>query len=182
MKLHLGCGNMYLPGYVNVDCFDMAERDTSRAGCRYDVKANLLDLPFKENSVVEIAIIHVLEHFYRWEVLKLISVFHKLLRKNGILWIEMPDLDRCIEWYVKAGSRFSGKTTSTPLGRLNKGFTQLYGNQWDELEYEVHKYVWSREEIVEVLKPLFNIELIHNKPQYHMKDRDMQVIAVVKKD
>ena len=180
MKLHLGCGNMYLKGYVNVDCFDMVVGDTSRAGCRYDVKANILTLPFKENTVSRILMIHVLEHFYRWETLSLIKDFYRVLKKHSLLYIEMPDLDKCIEWYMKDG-RLGGKTIKTPLGRLNKGFTQLYGNQWSGLVYEVHKYVWSKSEIVEVLSPYFEVKDINNKPKYHMKDRDMQIIAVVKK-
>ena len=182
MKLHLGCGDRYIDGYVNVDGYDMANHDTSRKGSTYDLKANILEkLPFDDGSIDEIMIIHVMEHFYRWQSISLLNEFRRLLKKGGIVIIEMPDLDRCIEWYT-SGGRCGGKTIGTPLGRLNKGFTQFYGNQWDELEYETHKYVWTQEEIVEEMKKVgFSITELTNKTKYHMSGRDMRIVGVMNK-
>ena len=177
MKLHLGCGGDYLDGWINVDKHDYV-RDTSRTGSRYDVKADINFLPFKSDSVDEILIVHVLEHFYRWETLKILKDFYRVIKKDGKLTVEMPDLQKCVEWFVRGG-RTGGKTISTPLGRLNKGFTQFYGNQWDELPYEAHHYVWSMEEFITVAQQIgFKIESADHQVKYHMKNRDMRIVAI----
>jgi hypothetical protein len=33
------------------------------------------------------------------------------------------------------------------IGRLNKGFTPFYGNQWDRLDYDTQRYVWAKGEM-----------------------------------
>ena len=180
MNLHLGCGNDYFDGWINVDKFDYVKGDTSRTNCVYDVKADVIGLPFKDDCIDTILTVHVLEHFYRWDTLDILSDFYRVLKTGGYLVIEMPDLDMCIQWYVNAKyDRHKGKLLSTPLGRLNKGFTQLYGNQWSRLEYETHKYVWSKNEITEVLENIgFKIIDIGNQVFFHMQKRDMRIIAV----
>ncbi|MFH1044955.1 MAG: methyltransferase domain-containing protein, partial [Pseudomonadota bacterium] len=62
-KLNLGCGDKILPGYLNVDVVE------SRRGFKPDVICDLHQLtPFEDNSVDEILSVHVVEHFWRWEV------------------------------------------------------------------------------------------------------------------
>ena len=55
MKLNLGCGSKILEGYTNVDKFDYYKPDTV-----HDLEVT--PYPFKENSVDEILMSHVLEH------------------------------------------------------------------------------------------------------------------------
>lgn len=180
MKLHLGCGSDYLDGYTNIDKFDYEKGDTSRRGSKYDVKADIFKLPLENNSIELILIVHTLEHFYRWDTIDILKEFYRVLQLGGKLVVEMPDLDRCIEWYVNAKyDRHGGKILNTPLGKLNKGFIQLYGNQWSRLEYETHKYVWTKPEFIGVLQEAdFSIEEVTNKTEFHMVNRDMRVIAV----
>ena len=58
MKLHLGCGEKFLPGYVHVD---------ARKFPHVDYVTDKLDNlnMFADNSVDEIYACHVLEHFPR---------------------------------------------------------------------------------------------------------------------
>ena len=176
MKLHLGCGGDYLDGWVNVDKYDYV-KDTSRTGSKYDIKADILHLPFKRCSATEVLIVHVLEHFYRWETIRVLKDFYRILRSGGRLTVEMPDLNKCVDWFI-SGGRDGGKRISTPLGPLNKGFTQFYGNQWDELPYETHHYVWCMDEFVEVLQQVgFKVESADHTVKYHMRGRDMRVVS-----
>ena len=67
-KLNLGCGDKILPGYVNVD---VAE---SRRGMKPDVLCDLHKLaPFEDNTVDAILSVHVVEHFWRWEVVDILK-------------------------------------------------------------------------------------------------------------
>jgi predicted SAM-dependent methyltransferase len=130
-----------------------------------------LDAAFE--SVDRILLVHVLEHFVRWEALDLLTQFYRLLKPEGLLIMEHPDLDGCIKMYLK------GKATiDTPLGVLNQGFTQFYGNQWDGLDYETHRYVWTKREMALELKKVgFEILVLDNKAKFHVPERDMRVIA-----
>ena len=80
MKLHLGCGNDYREGYVNCDISP-------------DVKSDKIvnlekRLPFKDNSVDEIVVNHVLEHVQKpIEVLKEI---YRICKHGAIIKIRVP--------------------------------------------------------------------------------------------
>src|ERR1700742_475547 len=68
LRLNLGCGDKILPGYVNVDVAP------SRRGQQPDVLCDLLELgPFQSNSVDEALAVHVVERFWRWEFVDVLT-------------------------------------------------------------------------------------------------------------
>ena len=129
INLHLGCGGQNLDGWINIDNYDYEVGDTSRDGARYDLKMDIRAIDAAPGSVDRILLVHVLEHFVRWEALDLLAQFHRLLKPGGLLIMEHPDLDGCIRMYLEGSM-----SIETPLGTLNQGFTQFYGNQWDRLD------------------------------------------------
>ena len=73
MKLNLGCGNEKIDGYINYD--------------KDDIDLNK-KLTFKDNSVDEIRVFHVLEHLINpYDTL---MEFYRILKVNGILLIKLP--------------------------------------------------------------------------------------------
>ncbi len=173
VNLHLGCGGQYLDGWINVDNFDYERNDSSRIGSRYDLKMDIRKLDVDNDSVDKILLVHVVEHFVRWETIKLLRTFFCKLKRGGKLIMEHPDLDGCIAWYLTRK-----KSMQTPLGDLNMGFTQFYGNQWDELDYETHRYVWTKGEMKQVLEEIgFEILFLDNNAVFHEPGRDMRVVA-----
>jgi predicted SAM-dependent methyltransferase len=173
VNLHLGCGGHYLDGWINIDNFDFESHDSSRSGSCFDLKMDIRKLDVDNDSVDKILLIHVIEHFVRWEAVKLLQAFFCKLKYGGALIMEHPDLDGCIDWY-----RSRQKSIKTPLGDLNMGFTQFYGNQWDELDYETHRYVWTKGEMKQVLEKIgFEILFLDNNAIFHEAGRDMRVVA-----
>jgi predicted SAM-dependent methyltransferase len=80
VKLHLGCGNNKKEGYVNCDI---------SSDVNPDMIVNLeKKLPFKENSVDEIIIEHVIEHFH--EPLKLLKEFYRVCKDGARVKIKVP--------------------------------------------------------------------------------------------
>ena len=57
MKLHLGCGHLYLPAAVNIDKHDL---------CVADVQADVIRLPIKRKSCSTVVTYHVIEHLGYW--------------------------------------------------------------------------------------------------------------------
>ena len=91
LRLHLGCGDIRLPGYVNID---------SRATAATDVVDDVGTLgSFRENTVDAIYACHILEHFHHDNATgqatsrAVVSRWHALLRDGGILYVAVPDLD-----------------------------------------------------------------------------------------
>ena len=173
INLHLGCGGDNIKGWINIDNYDCTSADSSRSGANYDMKMDIRTLDAAPGSVDRILLVHVLEHFVRWEAVALLAQFYRLLKPGGLLIMEHPDLDGCIKMYLE------GKVTiDTPLGKLNKGFTQFYGNQWDELEYETHRYVWTKIEMrQELVKVGFTILTLDNQAHFTSRTRHVRVIA-----
>jgi hypothetical protein len=81
MKLHLGCGNDYRKGYLNLD---------SSSQVKTDKVWNLekTPLPFKNNQFEEVLANHVLEHVNNF--IPLIHELHRISKKNAKIIIRTP--------------------------------------------------------------------------------------------
>src|SRR6185369_2221030 len=92
MKLHLGCGQRYLDGYINIDFPSSSHsiQETSVA----DLHADILSLHYPEKSVEEIRSHHVFEHFPRPIACALLAGWYLWLKEGGLLRIEVPDFRR----------------------------------------------------------------------------------------
>lgn len=90
IKLNLGCGDDYLEGFVNVDAY--AEH---KVDARYDV----IQLPYEDNSIDEIRVFHVIEHFHYHDGQKALNEWFRVLKPGGRLHLETPDfLESCKEF------------------------------------------------------------------------------------
>jgi len=92
VKLHLGCGQQYLKGYVNIDY--AAPAHTVQEKSVADFHADILDLSYAECSIEEVRLHHVFEHFPRPVACALLSGWYSWLKPGGILQIEVPDLQK----------------------------------------------------------------------------------------
>lgn len=89
-KLHIGCGKVYIPGFVNVDIFSSVHAD---------VYADMAALPFNRGSFSLIYASHVLEHAHRHMVLATLSHWRDLLKDGGTLRIAVPDFGAIAKLY-----------------------------------------------------------------------------------
>ena len=87
VRLNLGCGDKILDGYTNVDIVD------ERAGQKPDVNCDVRQLTvFEDNYADEILAVHVVEHFWRWEVQAIIQEWMRVLKPGGKMILECPNL------------------------------------------------------------------------------------------
>lgn len=89
--LHLGCGRINAPGYTNIDAQPLPHV--------HFVKS-VYPLNFIEtNSVDLVYASHVLEHFPYAELPRVLTDWHRVLKKGGILRLGVPNLDVLFEIY-----------------------------------------------------------------------------------
>ena len=98
-KLHLGCGEQYLDGYVNID-FPPSEH-TVQTTSPADELADITRLEYEPESVAEVRLHHVFEHFDRPTALRLLIDWHEWLVEGGRLVIETPDFERSVRAFVR---------------------------------------------------------------------------------
>ncbi len=90
MKLHIGTGKNYIPGWTNLDIF---------SSVRADVYADMTALPFDRGSFSLVLAVHVLEHAHRHMILSTLTHWRDMLSEGGILRIAVPDFEACVKWY-----------------------------------------------------------------------------------
>lgn len=81
LKLNLGCGEKYLPGYVNCDLLSHV-----RADRHFDL--NRVPYPFAAGCAAEILLDNVLEHLD--DLLAVMGELHRLLAPGGRLRVWVP--------------------------------------------------------------------------------------------
>jgi len=94
IKLHLGCGEHNFKGYVNID-FPPSEH-TFQSKLHADVYADIKQLKFYPQTVDEIRLHHLFEHFERPIAFALLCNWHTWLKIGGIVHIETPDFQKAI--------------------------------------------------------------------------------------
>ena len=104
MKLHLGCGEIYFKDYVNID-FPLENHSVQRSSVA-DQFSNLYELSYPINSITEIRLHHVFEHFSRAHALAFLAAWNRWLKFEGVLRIEVPDFYTTAK---KASSLFASK-------------------------------------------------------------------------
>jgi len=87
VRLNLACGQMILPDYTNVDLYP---------GTGVDLACDIRHLPYSENTVDEILLIHAIEHFSLDDAIALLQSLRKLLKNGGKLVIEAPDVYKAV--------------------------------------------------------------------------------------
>ena len=168
IRLHLGCGGKRWKDFINVDLYpgEPDRPDSSRSGFVADALGDMRDLGLEDNSVEEIFTSHTLDHFCRWEALKMLTHWFSLLKPGGILVVEVADFNRCILWLFHPSRR-----------KRQLALSQFYGNQWDEIDYETHRYVWSARELRRAMEGIGYIVKVSHRTQTHHPGRDMRVEA-----
>lgn len=96
IKLHLGCGKRYIPGFVHVDLDDYPH---------IDLRHGIERLPsIADDSVRLIYCCHALEYFDRTEAQAVLGEWRRVLIPGGILRLAVPDFAALVTVYQQGGT------------------------------------------------------------------------------
>lgn len=85
LRIHFGCGPDYLEGYINVDIDPNTKADLHAQSLSF--------LP--DSSVTTIECYHVFEHFDLIEAHETLLEWHRIIRPEGTVILELPNLEVC---------------------------------------------------------------------------------------
>lgn len=168
MRLHLGCGEKYLEGYLNVDFPSKAHTVQSRSPA--DLQTDLLQLKYPLGSVDEIRLHHVFEHFTRPVACALLSAWQSWLRIGGILHLEVPDFNRTAAVILNPLVSAGAKTVA---------MRHLFGSH--EADWAVHCEGYTRGMLKALLKCYgFEIFEIHQNSWQGTHNLEIQAKKIIK--
>jgi len=167
-KLNLGCGDKILPGYINVDVVP------SRKGMKPDVLCDLHQLtPFEDNSVDEILSVHVVEHFWRWEVVGVLREWARVLRPGGSMILECPNLLSAAAELLRNPEGASG-----PGSEGQRTMWVFYGDPAWQDPYMIHRWGYTPRSLAQVMHEVGLVKLRQEPAQFKLREpRDMRVVG-----
>lgn len=110
MKLHLGCGEKHLEGYINID-FPSSSHTVQEKSVA-DLQTNFLVLNYAAETIDEVRLHHVFEHFSRPVACALLASWFSWLKPGGLLHIEVPDFQRTARIILNAFSSIPKKAVA----------------------------------------------------------------------
>ncbi len=131
MKLHLGCAEKHIDGFINIDVRDLPG---------VDIIDNIITLEkFKESSADLIYVSHVLEHTKRFEYTSVLQRWYDILKEGGVLRIAVPDIEAVFNHYNK-----------------HRDFKKLHGFLWGGQTYDqnFHYMGWTFDTLKEDLEKI----------------------------
>jgi SAM-dependent methyltransferase len=155
---NLGSGNKKWDGWINVDLHsDIA-----------DIKCDLRNLEIASESADAVAAIHVLEHFYEWEVFDVLTEWKRILKPDGKMILELPCMDKVFAYVHNC---VVNKQPLQPFMTL----LALYGDPKYKQPAMCHKWGWFQEPLRQMLESVGMERIEFCVPKYHFPFRDMRI-------
>jgi SAM-dependent methyltransferase len=152
IRLNVGAGDKYLPGFCNVD----------RHG-NQDINSDAFPLPFPTDHADELWAIHLLEHLPRRDASPVLTEWFRVLKPGGKLVLELPCLDK-IARLIVAGEK---NIRLTVMG--------IFGDPRDPKPDMMHQWCWTEAELTEALCSVGFQRVTVCEPIFHISARDMRI-------
>ena len=96
MKLHLGCGKIFIPGYYHIDVIEFPH---------VNLVHNIDKLPMVADNTCDVVYsCHVLEHFHKKMIQDVLIEWLRILKPGGVLRISVPDMAALARIYIQTGN------------------------------------------------------------------------------
>lgn len=170
VRLNVCSGRHTLPDWINVD---IAVSHHKKSLGPPDYLAPMNNIPLPDGCADELQCIHGWEHQYLWECPATIKEWRRLLKADGLLVLEMPNIIKCCENMI-SGFTLDGKHPD------QFSYWGIYGDPRTEDQYMMHKWGWTPQTLSVFLKEHGFENVREDIPQWHSagKDiRDMRITA-----
>lgn len=162
MKINIGCGRMVLDGWTNCDV-----QVSPRAPRPPEILCMADDIPLEDGCADVVMALHLIEHFYLWEVGTVLAEWRRLLKPGGTLILELPNLE------AAAKNLLAGMDD-------NMCMWPFYGDPQHRDVYMCHHWGYTPKTIQTLLEGNGFEQVMALPPQTHGKltNRDMRIESV----
>ena len=150
MKLHLGCGNTYEEGWINVDNSPLVNPDL------------LIDLEDKhclkmieDNSIEEVRCYHVLEHIHNF--IPLMKEIHRVCKPGTVIDIRCPFFSAWGQYNDPTHVRFFSTHTFDYFRKGNYSHETNTNKDMFEIEVELNYAIGRMSFMNWLMNPLINL-------------------------
>jgi SAM-dependent methyltransferase len=146
----------------------------SRRGFKPDVLCDLHKLtPFEDSCADEILSVHVVEHFWRWEVAEVLKEWVRVLKPGGKMIVECPNLLSACREFLANPDLFSG---SGPEGQ--RTMWVFYGDPAWKDPYMIHRWGYTPLSLARLMAESGLVNLRQEPAQFKLREpRDMRVVG-----
>lgn len=163
MKLHLGCGQIYLEGYVNID-YPLTEHTVQQKTVA-DKFMDLTNMSYRKDSIDEVRLHHVFEHFPRAQAIAMLASWHSWLKMGGRVHIEVPDFDATAELVLNPKTSEEDRKVA---------IRHIFGS--NEAAWAVHYDAWSEKRFRELFD-VFGFKTERVERNSYLATRNIEAIA-----
>lgn len=135
-----------------------------------DMIADAMRLPFPDNHADVICSVHMIEHLYKWDAEKALNEWHRILKPNGKLVIELPSMDKVFTMLM--GNLLSGTDEKESMT-----WWAIWGDPMHEDPAMAHKWGYTAMKFHLMLEKHGFKDVVYCDPKYHVKERDMRFEA-----
>jgi hypothetical protein len=171
MKLHLGCGQDYWLGYVNIDVDPKANSDLQMNCMDIELRMSALsDYGVVKPVIIdEIVMIHVINYLTLWEARDFFEMAYRVLEPGGVFIVETVDANKCVNMLQKYSC--DSEYLEGIRGLVGFGIDHLI----ERRNYEPHKFIWTYRHMCAELTLAGFDNVACMPPVYHNPQRDMRV-------
>lgn len=138
MKLNVGCGTDYRPGFVNID----ASERLPKIDKIIDISKESLLSHFPRGQIEYILANDIIEHHFHWEAVRILGDFHCLLSEGGAVEIRVPDAEYIMRsWRISTGDKLRLLFGGQDVPQRRDPAMDISRRQHPE--FFCHKYGWT---------------------------------------
>jgi radical SAM superfamily enzyme YgiQ (UPF0313 family)/predicted SAM-dependent methyltransferase/SAM-dependent methyltransferase len=163
IRIEVGPGDSPKKGYIHCDVF---------AGKNVDYVCNAWAIPFKPNTIREIYARHVLEHLTLNEAKRTVKHWFAVLMPEGLLDINVPDLEQHIKQFNQNGL---SKYADFEVTNIEHALAGFYG--WQKNKYDIHKWGYTFDTLSELLKSAGFVNIRKVKDESRSGPLNVRLIA-----
>lgn len=164
LKLNLGSGDSKIDGFTSVDLYD------SKA----DVRADICELPFSDNSIEAIVAYQVIEHIPYNKSAQLFEEMYRVLVKGGTAIVETPDIDTVCRKILEEG--LTDKWIYNLVGEYYRPWDKGRYSDWENVAAAIHRNPWNWGRLEQYCLPLgFTMKRV---PYYKSESKCEENLAV----
>ena len=158
IRLDLGCGDKREKGWIGVD----VRNDGGRI--QPDIIADISKpLPLPDDYADEMRAIHVIEHFWPWDVAEILKEWFRVLKPGGMLAIECPSIDKVL--YLM----------QVPECPPSMTWWALYGDPRHKSPEMMHRWCYGKTQMARLMNEAGFVNIAPAPVRFHHPIRDMRM-------